>query len=158
MKPLPPGWPRISSALFYADPRQAIDFLCRAFGFTVRLLVEGENGRVEHSELDFGDDGLLMVGGGGSGYVRPERPYTARFVGPSQIGGKTTHSLCIYVDDVEAHCAHARAAGAVILGEPQTSDYGADYWSDRGYAAQDPEGHVWYFVQRLSTRGVAHAP
>jgi len=32
MKPTPPGWPRISAALFYDDPRAAIDWLCEAFG------------------------------------------------------------------------------------------------------------------------------
>ena len=61
MKPTPPGWPRISTALYYDDARAAIDWLCEAFGFEVKLLVEGEGGRVEHSELVFGG-GLVMVG------------------------------------------------------------------------------------------------
>ena len=55
MKPTPPGWPRISAALFYADPVAAIDWLCRAFGFEVRMKVEGPNGTIEHSELEYGD-------------------------------------------------------------------------------------------------------
>ncbi len=55
MKPTPPGWPRISSSLFYDEPRAAIDWLGKAFGFEVRLLVEGDGGRVEHSELTFGE-------------------------------------------------------------------------------------------------------
>jgi uncharacterized glyoxalase superfamily protein PhnB len=156
MKPLPPGWPRISPALFYADPKQAIEFLCRAFGFAVRLIVEGEDGKVHHSELELGEDGLVMVAGGGPDYVRPDRPYYASFVSPRQAGGKSTQNLCVHVDDVEAHCARARAAGAVILEEPMTSDYGPEYWSDRGYAAQDLEGHIWWFVQRLSTGGIPH--
>lgn len=157
MKPTPPGWPRISSAVFYAEPKLAIEFLCRAFGFEVRLLVEGEGGRVEHSELEFGD-GLIMVGGAGADYQRSGQPWRAGFRSPRQIAGQSTQSLCVHVDDVEAHCAAARAAGATIAQEPKTSDYGADYWSDRGYAALDCEGHVWWFLQRLSTRGVAHAP
>ena len=60
MKPTPPGWPRISSALFYDDAGQAIDWLCRAFGFEVRLRVEGDGGRIEHSELEY-EGGLIMV-------------------------------------------------------------------------------------------------
>ena len=55
MKPTPPGWPRISTALYYDDAQPAIDWLCRAFGFEVRLKVEGEGGAIEHSELVFGD-------------------------------------------------------------------------------------------------------
>ena len=42
MKPPPKDWPRISSALAYDDAATAIDWLCRAFGFKVRLKVEGE--------------------------------------------------------------------------------------------------------------------
>ena len=55
------------------------------------------------------------------------------------------------MDDIEAHCARARAAGAKILSEPKTTDYGSDWWVDRGYEAEDLEGHHWYFAQRLST-------
>jgi uncharacterized glyoxalase superfamily protein PhnB len=28
-------------------------------------------------------------------------------------------------------------------------DYGADYWADRSYGAVDPEGHLWWFTQRI---------
>jgi uncharacterized glyoxalase superfamily protein PhnB len=60
MRPNPPGWPRISSSLIYRDAHKAIEWLCRAFGFEVRLKVEGDSGRIEHSELVFGE-GLVMV-------------------------------------------------------------------------------------------------
>ena len=46
MKPTPKGWPRLSSALYYDDAPKAIDWLCEAFGFEVRLKVEGEGGRI----------------------------------------------------------------------------------------------------------------
>jgi len=53
------------------------------------------------------------------------------------------------VDDVEAHCARARAAGAKIRSEPTTTDYGEDHWTDRGYECEDIGGHHWWFYQRL---------
>jgi uncharacterized glyoxalase superfamily protein PhnB len=53
------------------------------------------------------------------------------------------------VDDVDAHCERARAAGATILSEPTVSDYGEEHWADRGYEAEDPEGHRWWFAQRV---------
>ena len=34
MKPTPPGWPRISSSLYYENPSEAIDWLVRAGVFT----------------------------------------------------------------------------------------------------------------------------
>jgi len=53
------------------------------------------------------------------------------------------------VDDVEAHYNQALAAGAKIIKKPETADYGGDYWIDRGYECEDPEGHHWWFYQRL---------
>ena len=55
----------------------------------------------------------------------------------------------MYVDDADAHCERARAAGAVITVEPATQDYGEGYWVERSYEARDLEGHHWWFVQRL---------
>jgi len=55
----------------------------------------------------------------------------------------------IYVDDVDAHCARARAAGGTITYEPTVSDYGEDYWADKSYEVCDLEGHRWYFAQRM---------
>jgi len=143
MNPAPPGWPRISSSLVYDEPKKAIDWLCSAFGFEVRLLVEGDGGTVEHSELVYGD-GLVMVSG-----VKDDR-YPHRRA-PAELGGANTQNLMVYVDDVEVHCRRAREAGAVIMTEPETHDYGDDYWTDRGYQCRDIGGHCWWFFQRLRT-------
>src|SRR5262249_47758414 len=61
MKNPPPGWPRISTSIYYEDAKRAIDWLVEAFGFEVRLKIEGDNGRIQHSELTF-HGGLIMVG------------------------------------------------------------------------------------------------
>lgn len=145
MKPTPPGWPRISSALAYRDAAGMIDWLCRAFGFTVTLKVEGEGGRIEHSELDYGE-GRIMVGSEEPAGAAPR--FGTRLISPLGAGG-TTQSLMVYVDDVDAHCAQARAQGARIVHEPQVHDYGDEHWADRSYGAVDPEGHLWWFSQRL---------
>lgn len=147
MKPTPKGWPRLSSALFYNDAAQAIDWLCRAFGFEVRLKVEGEGGEIVHSELTYGDDALIMVGS--AGRVKAGMPLMPRMLSPQAVGGANTQSLMLFVDDTEAHCATARAAGAVIIDEPKIHDYGPDYWADRSYGALDLEGHMWWFTQRV---------
>lgn len=154
MKPPPPSWPRITSALFYLDPAAAIDWLCKAFGFTVRMKVEGQDGRIEHSELEF-EEGLIMIGGSGPKYRDrdPADSWKHRCTSPKQIEGRTTQNLCLHVDDVDAHCERARGAGARIAQEPTTTDYGEDYWADRSYGAIDPEGHVWWFMQRMRTGG-----
>src|SRR5688500_1715154 len=96
MRPTPPGWPRISSALYYEDPRAAIEWLCKAFGFDVKIIVEGEDGAIHHSELAYGD-GLIMVGDANR---RERSPYVRA---PGQVGGGNTQNMMVYVDDVEAH-------------------------------------------------------
>ena len=145
MKNTPKGWPRISASIFYDDAAAAIDWLCKAFGFEVRLRVEGDNGRIEHSELMFGE-GVVMVGQTGTD---PQRAFKAKLKSPRSLGGANTQSLMLYVDEVDAHCARARAAGADISAEPALHDYGADYWADRSYGAVDPKGHHWWFTERV---------
>jgi uncharacterized glyoxalase superfamily protein PhnB len=140
MKNPPEGWPRISSALFYDDASAAIDWLGRAFGFETRLKVEGSDGRIVHSELVFGGGVVMVASVSGNEHRRS----------PRSIGGANTQSLFAYVDDVEGHCARARAAGARIVNEPATSDYGTEWWKDRLYEAEDLEGHRWWFGQRMS--------
>src|SRR6188472_3776647 len=116
MKPPPRGWPRISSSLYYDDAGAAIDWLCEVFGFEVRLKIEGEGGRIEHSELTYGE-GLIMVGSVGGKTSRPD-PLPGQ--SPRALGGANTQSLCVMVDDADAHCSAARKAGAKIIDEPKT--------------------------------------
>ena len=144
MKPTPAGWPRISPGLYYRDAAKMIDWLCAAYGFEVRLKVEGEGGSIAHSELTLGD-GLIMVGEERSGAAQR---FDTDVLSP--IGADcNTQNLMVFVDDVDAHCAHARASGARIVSEPELHDYGDDYWADRSYGAIDPEGHLWWFTQRI---------
>jgi uncharacterized glyoxalase superfamily protein PhnB len=150
MNKLPRGWPRIAVAAFYDDAGAAIDWLVKTFGFEVVLRIEGEGGRIEHSELAFGNEGeaMIMVGSSG-GKGEGTDPSGAHRQSPRAVGGVNTQSMCVTVDDVDAHFARARAAGATIVKEPTTSDYGEDYWVDRSYEAVDLEGHHWWFMQRL---------
>lgn len=143
MKPSPKGWPRLSTALTYQDANAAIAWICKAFGFEVRLRVDGEGGLVEHSELTFGES-VLMVSD-----ERVQQRKERAFVSPASIGGKCTQSVMLYIDDADAHCARAKAAGGEIMYGPTVSDYGADHWVDKSYQVRDPEGHLWWFCERV---------
>ncbi len=120
----------IYPSLFYDDAPAAIEWLCRAFGFTKRLVVPGPNGTVLHSELSLGP-GVIMVGS-----AKPERGLFS----PRSLSG-SNQGLSVQVDDPDSHYARAKAAGAVIVQEPKDEEYGS-----RGYLAKDPEGHQWYFA------------
>ena len=144
MKPTPAGWPRIAPAVYYRNAPAMNDWFCQAFGFEVRLKVMGDDGRIAHSELTLAD-GLIRVGEELSG---DERRFDTDRRSPI-AAGCNTQNLMVYVDDVDAHCEQARAAGAHVVAEPELHDYGAEYWADRSYGAIDPEGHLWWFSQRV---------
>ena len=110
MKPTPAGWPRIAAGLYYRDAAAMIDWLCRAFGFSVKLKVVDDAGQIKHSELLLAD-GLVMVGQAQGG---ARRRFDTDLLSPLDAGGNT-QNLMVYVDDVDAHCAQARQAGARIV-------------------------------------------
>jgi uncharacterized glyoxalase superfamily protein PhnB len=145
MKPPPRDWPRLSSAIVCLDAAAEIHWLCEAFGFEVRIKVEGEGGKIEHSELTYGG-ALVMVS---EPDPDSERASKRRLNAPGALGGANTQALLLYVDDVDAHCARVKAMGGRVLEGPEDHDYGDEYWCDRGYSVVDPEGHVWWIAQRI---------
>lgn len=125
-------------ALCYRDPKAALDWLERALGFELAMLIEDAEGNFAHSEMRHGD-ALIMVGS----------EWTAEHRSPASIGGKNTQTVHVNIDgDIDAHCAQARAVGAEILMAPEDQFYGA-----RTYRCRDPEGHMWSVSQ--TTREVS---
>jgi uncharacterized glyoxalase superfamily protein PhnB len=128
----------------YEDGNAAMDWLIEAFGFVEADRRISPDGRLTHGELEAGG-GLVMLAAPTPDYQSPkhhrETCEAARKWSrvPYIIDG-----VLVQVDDVEAHCARARAAGAVILSEPETTDDG------RRYRAEDIEGHRWMFEEKAS--------
>ena len=119
-------------ALQYQDARAAIEFLCKAFGFEKNAVYEDKDGSIAHAQLTHGN-GMVMLGS-----VK-DTEYGKLLKRPHDAGG-VTMSVYIIVDDADAHFARAKAAGARIVREPETQDYGG-----RDYTCKDPEGNVWTF-------------
>lgn len=136
----------MSASVFYKEPHAAIRWLCEAFGFEVQLKVEGKAGEIVHSELKLAE-GLVMVSGEGTS--DNEKPWQALSRSPLSLDGSMTQALAFYIDAIDEHHARAVAKGARIIRALETNDYGEDYWSDRSYGALDPEGHLWWFMQRM---------
>ena len=135
---IPPHHARVMPYLHYHDPDAAIEFLVKAFGFTLRF-AHREAGVVRHAQMGV-DDTTFMLG--------PTHP---EFRSAAASALPALHASCwCYVDDADAHCARARKAGAVILREPMDQPYGV-----REYDALDPEGQEWYFCQLLDAAKVA---
>jgi uncharacterized glyoxalase superfamily protein PhnB len=126
--------PTFGPSVYYKDPFAALDWLEEAFGFERSMVITDADGQLGHSEMKFGD-GYIMIG----------REWADHTASPASLGGKNTQGIHVQLPNgIDAHCARARAAGAMILREPQDQFYG-----DRVYSAKDPEGHVWSFGQTV---------
>ena len=124
----------LSSAVVYRDPKAALAWLEKAFGFELAMLLEDADGNLAHSQMEFGDS-YIMVG----------QEWSDDHKSPSSIGGKNTQTVHIQIDgDLDAHCERARSAGAEIIAEPETQFYG-----DRTYRCRDLEGHIWTVSQTV---------
>ena len=136
--------PSIVPMLSYEDVARAADWLVEAFGFHESLRYEDSAGRATHVELRLGD-GAVMLGNPGSHYESPRR-HRERCAAAAKWSEVpfVVDGVHAYVDDVDAHFEHARAAGARILSEVEDTPFG-----DRHYRVEDLEGHRWMFAQKL---------
>ena len=129
-------------SVIYQDPKAAMRWLEEAFGFEIALYIEGDDGAFIHCQMRY-DDALISVG----------QEWDEAFKSPLKLGGKNTQLSSIQIDsDVDAHCERARAAGAVIIAEPENQFYG-----DRVYRCRDPEGHNWSVGQSVEEVSAAEA-
>ena len=126
--------PPFSPALSYRDPGAAFRWLETAFGFEPLMVISDDKGEPVHMEMSHGD-GVVMIGS----------EWTEDHKSPASVGGRNTQTVHVHLAaDIDGHCERARAAGAVILMEPEDQFYG-----DRSYRARDPEGHMWTFSQTV---------
>lgn len=106
--------------LGYSDVSTAIDWLCDAFGFTLRLQIANHR-----AQLNVGDGAVVLT-------EKAERD------------GRT-HSVMVRVEDVTSHCERAAQRGARIVRPPADYPYG-----ERQYTVQDLGGHCWTFSQSIA--------
>ena len=125
--------PTIIPTLRYRDGKAAIDWLCKAFGFKVQLLVPDKNGAIAHAQLVYGN-GMVMLGSA------TNNEFQTLVKSPAESGGIGSQSAYIMVADVDDHYKMAVAAGAEIVIDIKEEDYGG-----LAYSCRDPEGHVWNF-------------
>ena len=107
--------------LSYPDVSQAIDWLCQAFGFTLRLRI-GDH----RAQLNVGDGAIVIT--------KDQKRSSA-------IAG----SVMVRVEDVYQHSVIAVGHGARLLSPPADYPYG-----ERQYTVEDIAGHRWTFSQTIS--------
>jgi uncharacterized glyoxalase superfamily protein PhnB len=117
----------VTPVLVYPDVRAAAAWLEAAFGFGERVRI----GDAHRAQMRVGDDGAIVVAD-----VRRNQ------VAPS--GGTVTQIVKVRVPDVDAALARARDAGAHVLEEPTTWEYG-----ERSCVVEDLAGHRWELTQTV---------
>ncbi len=133
VSPIPRGLRMVTPYLVAADGLALLDFVKQAFGAEETMRAVMPTG--VHGEVRIGDSSLMM-GGGIPG---------KKFPGTLQPG-----ALHLYVEDADAVCKKAVAAGATLIDEPRDQDYG-----ERSGTVKDPAGNYWYVATH---RGKSHVP
>jgi uncharacterized glyoxalase superfamily protein PhnB len=134
-----------TSSVHYRDPKAALAWLERVFGFETTMAIDGPPDAPEmcHYEMAIDGKGRVMVGGEWTDFVRS----------PASVGGANTQRIHVQLDrSVDDHFARAKAQGAQIDREPEDQFYG-----DRCYIVADLEGHRWTFAQRVRDVSKAEA-
>jgi uncharacterized glyoxalase superfamily protein PhnB len=121
--------------LVYEEIEAAHDFLVGTFGFTSGGLHRNERGTVDHAEVRMGGAAIWLHA------VTEDHQLTTPRSATHSHGG-----LEVIVQDVDAHYARSKAAGARIDRAPTDQPYGL-----REYGARDPENHRWWFSSPLSS-------
>jgi uncharacterized glyoxalase superfamily protein PhnB len=128
----------LSPVFRYADAPAAIEWLVRAFGFTVRSDHRTPDGSVAHADLLFGSNSIGVSSALASA---PDSPWA-----------QVRQGLYVRVADPDAIHNRAVAAGAEIVSPLTDLSYGS-----RDFTLRDPGGHLWAFGT-YDTGATATAP
>ena len=122
----------IIPSLRYRDAHAAIEWLVCAFGMQKQAVYDGPDGTVAHAQLTHGS-GMIMLGSSTNA-----SPHGHLYATPAEIGGRVTSPLYLIAEDCEAVYVSAKAAGADVVMELKTMEYGG-----QAFAVLDPEGYLW---------------
>jgi uncharacterized glyoxalase superfamily protein PhnB len=134
--------PTVIPMLAYEDGITALEWLAKSFGFRERARMIGADGKLSHGEMAAGD-GVIMLASPTPDYESPaHHRQTCEQARKWSAVPWIIDGILVYVTDLDAHFAAAKAAGATILSEIVEDSPG------RRYRAEDLEGHRWFFMER----------
>ncbi|HTC61282.1 MAG TPA: VOC family protein [Candidatus Saccharimonadales bacterium] len=127
VKPIPEGFHNVTPYLHVKGASSAIDFYKNVFGATEIVKMRGQNGKIMHAELKFGDSIVMLA---------DEDPSRGVF-SPQTVGGYSV-GLHLYIENPDAVMQKAVENGAKQLRAVKDQFYG-----DRSGTLLDPFGHMW---------------
>ncbi len=133
--------PDVIPMLNYEDGVAALEWLARAFGFEEVARMCDASGKLSHGEMLVGNGRIMLASTPHYQSPRNHREHCPAAKRWSEVPWVVDGAL-VYVEDVDAHFARAKTAGARILTEIE------DGFPGRRYRAEDLEGHRWMFMAR----------
>jgi PhnB protein len=125
VRKIPEGYHSVTPFVIVKGAARFMDFMAEAFDAQEIARVVGDDGAIGHAETRIGDS-VVMTFDAREGW--PETPAFLR----------------LYVEDCEAACERALAAGAESVTRPTDMP-----WGDRVARVRDPLGNLWWLMARL---------
>ena len=136
------GMSWLNPYLVLKNPKKALLFYEKAFGFKTKYTMPDSRGKIMHAEMAYRDC-MIMMG--------PENP-KQNFLSAKSMGGSPV-GFYIYVDSVDSFFAKAKAAKARVKQKPTIQFYG-----HKTCTFLCPEGYLWTFAQRVADFDPSKAP
>jgi uncharacterized glyoxalase superfamily protein PhnB len=129
----PENYPQFFPYLTVRECEAAIELYTKAFNFELTQAVPGEDGKIQHAELKYGEVVVMMA---------PENAWgNTTYKAPATLGTPPGSNFYMYVKDVDAFYEHAVKNGAKSIIEPQDG-----FWGDRFCRLSDVDGYEWMFA------------
>lgn len=126
VKAIPEGFHTITPGITCKNAAAAIELYKKAFGAREINRMAGPGGNIMHAELQIGDSHLFLAD-----------EYPGMSAAPA-AGAAPSHSLYLYVENVDAAFKQAVAAGC-----KEAMPVADMFWGDRFGKVVDPFGHHW---------------
>lgn len=117
----------VTPVLYYPDVRAAVAWLEAALGFREAVRI----GDSHRAQMRVGTDGAIVVAEAKDDKTTP-------------VPRTVLQAIKIRVEDVDVAFARARDAGAQVVQEPKTWEYG-----ERSGVVEDVAGHRWELTQTV---------
>jgi len=131
VKAVPVGYTTVTPSIAFRDAAKAIEFYKKAFGAKERERHLDPDGKIMHAEITIGNSIVML-----SDEVMGLR--SAESLGNSPV------SFYVYIENVDAACQKAVAAGA-----KQPNPVADMFWGDRVGQVVDPFGYKWTIASHV---------
>jgi uncharacterized glyoxalase superfamily protein PhnB len=135
----------ISPSIRVKDIEKSLDFYTKTLGFLTWDKFARKNGKIAHASVGF-DSPLIMISP--VEYVRTQQ--TKENLSKNKVGvGVEFYIGMNGSKSLDEFFSELKAKGITVISEPKT-----EFWGDRIFTVQDPDGYAITFSEHVSDVGV----